>query len=78
MTCKAQGDGMTVMDKIVQLIQDLPEALQAEVLDFVEYLEAKIGKNEADGTDFFLSSAMRGMEDEPPLYSTQDLIESFK
>ncbi len=58
---------MTVMDKIVQHIKGLPEALQAEVLDFVEYLEAKKGKSEADWTAFSLSSAMRGMEDEPPL-----------
>ena len=58
---------MTVMDKIVQHIQSLPESLQAEVLDFVEYLEAKMGKNEADWTAFSLSSAMRGMEDGPPL-----------
>jgi hypothetical protein len=69
---------MTVMDKIVQHIQSLPEALQAEVLDFVEYLEAKKGKSETDWTAFSLSSAMRGMEDEAPLYTAQDLKESFK
>jgi len=69
---------MTVMEKIMQHIQSLPESLQTEVLDFVEYLEAKMGKNEADWTALSLSSAMRGMEDEPPLYSFQDLKESFK
>jgi hypothetical protein len=69
---------MTVMDKIMQHIQSLPESLQTEVLDFVEYLETKKGKNEADWTAFSLSSAMRGMEGEPPLYSAQDLKESFK
>ena len=69
---------MTVMDKIVQHIQSLPEALQAEVLDFVEYLEAKKGKGETDWTAFSLSSAMRDMEGEPPLYTAQDLKESFK
>lgn len=69
---------MTVMDKIVQHIQSLPEALQAEVLDYVEYLETKKGKGEAAWSAFSLSSAMRGMEDEPPLYSAQDLKESRK
>ena len=38
------GSSMTVTDKIMQHIQSLPESLQAEVLDFVEYLEAKTGK----------------------------------
>jgi hypothetical protein len=69
---------MTVMEKIMQHIQSLPESLQTEVLDFVEYLEVKIGKNEAEWTAFSLSSAMRGMEGEPPLYSVQDLKESSK
>jgi hypothetical protein len=69
---------MTVMDKIMQHIQSLPESLQTEVLDFVEYLEIKAGKSEADWTAFSLSSAIRGMEDEAPLYSSQDLKESFK
>lgn len=36
------------------------------------------GKNEADWTAFSLSAAMRGMENEAPLYSTQDLKEKFK
>lgn len=70
---------MTVMDKIMQHIQSLPESLQTEVLDFfVEYLEVKAGRNEADWATFSLSSAMRGMDDEPPLYSAQDLKKSFK
>ncbi len=69
---------MTVMDKIMQHIQSLPESLQTEALDFVEYLEVKAGKNEAVWTAFSLSSALRGMEGETPLYSAQDLKESFK
>ena len=69
---------MTVTDKIMQHIQSLPESLQAEVLDFVEYLEAKTGKGEADWTAFSLSSAMRGMEEEQMLYIANDLKESFR
>jgi hypothetical protein len=69
---------MTVAEKMIQHLQRLPEALQAEVLDFIGYLEGKIGKGETDWTKFSLSSAMRGMEDEPPLYSVHDLKESFR
>ena len=69
---------MTVTDKIMQHIQSLPESLQAEVLDYVEYLEAKIGKAEADWTAFSLSSALRGMGEEPTLYIANDLKESFR
>lgn len=35
---------MTVAEKILQRIQGLPESLQAEVLDFVEYLASKVKK----------------------------------
>jgi hypothetical protein len=69
---------MTVMEKIMQHIQSMPESLQTEVLDFVEYLEVKAGKTETDWTAFSLSAAMRGIEEEAALYSTQDLKESFK
>ncbi|MGC8838520.1 MAG: DUF2281 domain-containing protein [Anaerolineae bacterium] len=33
---------MVVVDRIHQYVQKLPPALQAEVLDFVEYLFAKV------------------------------------
>lgn len=35
---------MSLPEKIVKHIQELPEPFQAEVLDFVEYLESKIKK----------------------------------
>jgi len=43
-------------------IQELPESKKAEVLDFVEYLKSKT--DERDWSEFSLSSAMGGMEDE--------------
>jgi hypothetical protein len=68
---------MTITEKIIQHIQNLPESLQAEVLDFVEYLEAKVEKGETDWAKFSLSSAMRGMEDETAPYSVRDLKEIY-
>ena len=49
------------------------------MLDFVEYLLAKAERREAaDWADLSLTSAMRGMEDEPtPAYSTADLKDVF-
>ncbi|MBI5651655.1 MAG: DUF2281 domain-containing protein [Chloroflexi bacterium] len=69
---------MIAPEKIQQSIQKLPQPLQAEVLDFVEYLLSKVERESAqqDDADWFslsLTSAMRGMEDETPTYSTVDL-----
>ncbi|PIP06858.1 MAG: hypothetical protein COX51_07895 [Syntrophobacteraceae bacterium CG23_combo_of_CG06-09_8_20_14_all_50_8] len=66
---------MSLEEKIIQQVQDLPESKKAEVLDFVEYLKAKI--EDKDWSLFSLISAMRGMEDEDSLYSLDDLRESF-
>jgi hypothetical protein len=70
---------MLGIDTIQQYVQKLPRPLQAEVLDFVEYLLAKIEREAAqqDETDWSVLSlafAMRGMEREDvPLYTTADL-----
>jgi hypothetical protein len=66
---------MSLEDKIIKEIQDLPESKKAEVLDFVEYLKTKA--EDKDWSIFSLSSAMRGMEDEDSPYSLGDLQESF-
>jgi len=66
---------MSLEDKIIRQIQELPESKKAEVLDFVEYLKSKTGEKEWSA--FSLSSAMRGMEDQISLYSLEDLKESF-
>lgn len=61
----------------------LPERLQAEVLDFIEFLLARAEReqeiqDEQEWSDLSLSLAMRGMEDEgSPEYSVSDLKESF-
>jgi len=74
---------MAVAERIHQYVQRLPERLQAEVLDFVEYLLAKAeresaSRDEQEWTNLSLSLAMREMEgEEGPEYSISDLKESF-
>ncbi|MBI2211902.1 MAG: DUF2281 domain-containing protein [Deltaproteobacteria bacterium] len=73
---------MTLPEKIIQHLQKLPESVQAQVLDFVEYLELKVGRHqdiqdERDWSALSLSYAMRGMEDEQTSYSANDLKEVF-
>ncbi len=71
---------MTVAEKIIQHVRTLPEGVQAEVLDFVEYLESKamvVKEEPEEWGGFSLSQAMRGMESEESIYSTNDLKETF-
>lgn len=71
-------DMSLLVETIIKLIQTLPESKQIEIFDFVEYLRSKVEKQEIkDWTDFSLSSAMRGIEDEETPYSLNDLKESF-
>ena len=71
---------MTLAERILAHIDNLPETYQAEVLDFVEFLENKSSKLEGDDEErrawsrFSLSQALRGMEDEPG-YSEDDIQE---
>ncbi len=66
---------MAITEKIQQRVQKLPASFQAEVLDFIEYLLAKVrSREEGDWSELSLAFAMRGMEDEvAPLYTTADL-----
>jgi uncharacterized protein DUF2281 len=70
---------MALTDKIQEGVQQLPAALQAEVLDFVEYLGAKAKRESAEHEESLwshlsLTFAMRGMEDEDsPQYTKADL-----
>ncbi len=71
---------MSVAEQIVQHVKALPEVVQVEVLDFVEYLESKteIRKHEDAGwSNFSLTHAMRGMELEASPYSADALKELF-
>ena len=56
---------MSLTDKIIENVRSLPESKQMEILDFVEYLRAKIEKEEREEwMNLSLTSAMRGMEEE--------------
>ena len=69
---------MTVTEKIIEHIHHLPEPIQIEVLDFVEYLENKAeAEDRRAWSSFSLSQALRDMESEAPLYSEKDLKEVF-
>jgi len=70
----AGGRAMSLEEKIIKQIHELPESKKSEVLDFVEYLRTKT--DEKDWLAFTLSSAMRGMEDEDSLYTLDDIKES--
>lgn len=68
---------MTLAKEILSHIKRLPESSQAEVLDFAKFLELKSKKDNEDQewVDISLSNAMHGMEDEPSLYSLNDIKE---
>ena len=74
---------MTLSEKINERVEKLPAPLQAEVLNFVEYMLAKAerGADERerrDWSEFSLSSAIRGMEEEDmPTYTTADVKVEF-
>jgi hypothetical protein len=71
---------MTVTEQIIKHVKTLPEAIQAEVLHFIEFLESKeeMEKNErADWSNLSLSQAMRGIESEESPYSLDDIKEKL-
>jgi hypothetical protein len=69
---------VNVADRIVQNLQALPESAQAEVLDFIEFLKNKTrAAEDAEWSTMSLAQAMRGMDTELGLYSTDDLKEKF-
>ncbi len=74
---------MSMSKEISEHVEKLPEVFQTEVLDFVEYLESKIsrdnrrGVEDEDWSQLSLSFAMRGMEDECSPYSIDDVKEKL-
>jgi hypothetical protein len=55
---------MKTSDAINKKVHELPELLQREVLDFVEYLADKSVKENSEWSAFSLTSALRGLEGE--------------
>jgi acetyl-CoA carboxylase alpha subunit len=69
---------MSIEEKIIQYIHELPEHEKAELLDFIDYLKTRgERKKMKEWADFSLWSAMRGMETEDAPYSLDDIKESF-
>lgn len=65
---------MTVAQQITREVQSLPEAIQREVLDFVEFLKTRrLPVEDDEWSRFSLAHAMRGLEDERDLYSRADI-----
>jgi hypothetical protein len=70
--------------ELIAKLQDLPAEKQAVVVDFVEFLAVRFGKakgtpfatgewGDAEFSEFAMGQALRGMEDEPVLYTRDDL-----
>ncbi len=73
---------MIVSKKIYEYVLKLPEPLQVEVLNFVEFLmakgEHKIGEQaDREWANLSLAMAMRGMEEETQPYTLSDLKDTF-
>jgi len=74
---------MALPERICERVRELPDRLQAEVLDFVEYLLCRSQTRSQCDDDrawsaFSLASAMRGMEEEEETpYTLDDVKERF-
>lgn len=70
---------MMIEEKISESVRKLPPSLQQELLDFVDFLLTKAERRETrEWNDFSITSAMRGMEDEEPLYTLEDVKVVFR
>jgi hypothetical protein len=70
---------MTTLERIVESLRTMPESVQTDVLDYVEYLKSKEdrGGNGYPWTQFSLESAVRGIAEEPSRYELEDIKEKF-
>jgi hypothetical protein len=79
---------MSYAKSIAEKIAALPPERQAEIFDFVEFIVARYGGSSSQGMaqcewtdDTFaalsMQQALRGMEDEPVIYTSNDLKERW-
>lgn len=71
---------MTTAKRIHEQAQRLPEPLQVEALDFIEFLMQRqsVRKEDLDWSHLSLAAAMRDIEDEDvPIYDESDLKERW-
>jgi len=64
---------MILSEKIQEYIQKLPPSFQEELFNYLEFLLAKAERENKEWSRLSLASAMRGMEDEPEIYTVADL-----
>jgi len=64
---------MVLSEKIQEYIQKLPPSFQEELFDYLEFLLDKAEREDKEWSRLSLASAMRGMEDEPEIYTVADL-----
>ena len=78
--------------ELIEKLQGLPADKRAEVFDFVEFLAARCGKSgteqvagqdrgewtDAAFSDFSMDQALRDMNDDPIIYTKDDLRERWQ
>lgn len=70
---------MSTVEKIASRVSRLSPEEQVEVLDFVEFIKQKHTQSEEKRFyEFSLSNAMRGVEEEPDIYSAEDIRAAVK
>ena len=75
---------MSSIERIAQHVRELPEQLQNEVLDFVEFLKTRSEavddrQEDLEWSRFSMMQAIRGMEDDDfPEYTDADLKERWQ
>ena len=75
---------MSAKEQITDRLEKLPQPLQREVLDFIDFLAQRVAQlegagEEADWEKFSLAQAMSGLENEDsPEYSEADLKEKWQ
>ena len=70
---------MTTADRIHEQVQKLPEPLQVEALNFIEFLMQRqsVQQEDWDWSHLSLAAAMRNTEDEDAIYDESDLKERW-
>ncbi len=75
------------LDELIGMVSRLPPARQQEVIDFAAFLEQRYGSTkqtsqvnwtEQEFSAMSIEQAMRGVADEPELYSEDDIQERWQ
>ena len=66
---------MTTTEKLYEAVQDLPEPVIAEILDFAEFLRSKMRNRSANSTDEMLVDLMGGLENSVTFAGNSSMIQ---